>query len=93
MTIKRWECEICNLISTTDELLRAPSPFDPEDELIGCPGCKSAGGFTGLCEIETCKRAASCGGPASDGVYRQTCGEHADWLKRPDPTPTKGPTP
>lgn len=90
MTIKSWECLTCSLISDTEELLRAPSPFDPEDVLVGCPGCKSTEGFTGLCEIEACNRAASCGGPGADGVYRQTCGEHADWLRKDHPTPTKG---
>ena len=80
MTEKRWRCECCDETSLESELLTAPSPFDPEETLTGCPRCLSADGFEMLCEIGDCQKTATCGGPALDGVYRQTCGAHADWL-------------
>lgn len=80
--IEKWRCAICSEIATGAELLRAPSPFDPEDELCGCPHCKSAEGFAEICEIGDCEREATCGGPSLDGVYRRTCGAHADWIRK-----------
>lgn len=82
MTAQRWECENCNAVSLEHELLRAPSPFDQDDELIGCPVCKSCEGFTELCEMPDCEKPATCGGAFADGVYRRTCGQHADWLRK-----------
>lgn len=80
MTVSKWQCKCCDAVVFDSEFLRAPSPFDPTDELVGCPHCKSAEGFVELCEIDGCHRAASCGGPGADGVYRRTCGAHAVWL-------------
>lgn len=78
----KWQCETCDAVSKHAELLRAPSPFDATDELVGCPACKSAEGFVELCEVDVCLRAATCGGPGRDGVYRRTCSTHADWLRK-----------
>mgnify|MGYP001188598977 CR=1 FL=1 len=82
MTVKRWKCDRCQAVSLLPELLRAPSPFDPDDELIGCPACKRCEGFTALCETPDCEKPATCGGTFEDGVYRHTCGHHADWLRK-----------
>lgn len=84
MSARKWRCECCSEVVADDELLYAPSPFDPDDQLVGCPECRSAEGFAELCEIEGCLRGATCGGPSSDGVYRRTCSEHADWLRKGD---------
>lgn len=83
MSEKRWMCE-CGEVSTDSQLLTAPNPFDPSETLAGCPRCKTANEFDLLCAIPECKRLATCGGPSADGVYRQTCGDHADWLRRRD---------
>lgn len=82
MKDRNWRCEFCMAVSVESKLLRGPNPFDAEDELIGCPSCKSVEGFIELCEIEGCLNGATCGGPGSDGVYRRTCGDHADWLRK-----------
>jgi hypothetical protein len=79
--MRRWECEVCETISARKDLLSAPNPFDDREEILGCPQCKSVEGFTAICEIEACTKEATCGGPSSDGVYRSTCGAHADWLR------------
>lgn len=84
MTDKRWKCECCDEVSTCSELLTALSPFDPEDTLTGCPHCLAVNGFDLLCATDGCMKLATCGGPSADGVYRQTCGDHADWLRRRD---------
>lgn len=79
---RKWQCEFCAAVSVESELLTAPNPFNQTDELIGCPVCKSVEGFIELCEIEGCTKGATCGGPGNDGVYRRTCGPHADWLRK-----------
>ena len=82
MTAKRWECDTCNTVSLEQDLLRAPSPFDSDEELVGCPVCKSCDGFTELCELADCEKPATCGGPGEDGIYRRTCVAHAAWLHK-----------
>lgn len=78
---RNWRCECCSVVSADTGLLRAPSPFDPDDELVGCPSCKQTEGFIELCEIDGCLKGATCGGPGEDGIYRRTCGNHAYWLR------------
>ena len=75
MTTERVECDECEWVGISGQLLRAENPFDPSSEIVGCPACKSVDQFTMLCEIEGCSRHASCGWPDGD-EYRQTCYEH-----------------
>lgn len=84
MSNRKWQCVCCAAVSVESELLRAPSPFDASDELVGCPACKSAEGFVELCEMDGCLRGATCGGPGEDGIYRRTCSPHAYWLRKDD---------
>lgn len=81
----RWKCKECGHICRQSEVLTAPSPFADTYELVGCPHCKSAESLHAACAIEGCTKDGSCGGPGNDGVYRQTCYEHADWMKRRTP--------
>lgn len=76
----KWRCESCNGISLGRELLTAPSPFDPDETLTGCPLCKSAEGFENICDEPGCKKHAGCGFPTSQG-YRRTCYDHSDFKK------------
>jgi hypothetical protein len=64
-----------------DEILRAANPFDPEDDVCGCPRCKSVDSTVYACDEPGCWKDASCGTPTEAG-YRSTCGAH-----RPDQTP------
>lgn len=37
----RWLCQSCDWAGSDAELLRAPSPFDATDTIVGCPKCKA----------------------------------------------------
>lgn len=80
---KRWRCgnERRGHIVRASEFLRAPNPFGAGD-IIGCPVCRDITEWTEICDIAGCDRAATCGGVHKDGVYRRTCGPHAEWLHR-----------
>jgi hypothetical protein len=58
----RWLCQDCGTVTADADLLRAPSPFDPETELSGCPECKSHDAFVAACEV--------CGKRACGGLWR-----------------------
>lgn len=73
--INRFKCEDCWSIVTSDRLLRAESPFDPDDEIVGCPECKSIVGFISLCHETGCSEQASMGKSTEDG-YVNSCHKH-----------------
>lgn len=75
------QCEVCAWIGTAAQILHAPSPFDADDILDGCPQCKSVNTLHALCDEPGCTEPVSCGTPTKDG-YRQTCGEHAPEYER-----------
>lgn len=60
---------------TSDEVLRAPNPFDPADELWGCPKCKAVECLYLVCDEPGCWEHSTCGTPTPAG-YRSTCGKH-----------------
>lgn len=73
-----WRCEECHVVTLEAELLSAPSPFDPEDVLIGCPACRGVHGealLMLLCQVEGCGRRATSGAPTHVG-YRRLCYDH-----------------
>lgn len=78
---ERWRCLDCNCIATANELLRAPNPFDPRQEIVGCPNCKAVDRFDRVCEVDDCNRTASCGWTDSKGTRHHTCGEHMNWAE------------
>lgn len=84
---KRWRCTDCGEVRREDALLKAPSPFDPDETLVGCPGCKSIDHFAVMCEVVGCKNDGRCGTPESfisgdtSCRYVQVCGEHMLWLE------------
>jgi hypothetical protein len=78
----RWRCNVCKHVADYSSLLRAPSPFDPEEVLFGCMQCKQCvEGFVLLCDELGCNKHVSCGWPTGniddswDG-YRNTCSDH-----------------
>lgn len=73
---RRWRCDDCYESFDESEFLRAPSPFDPEDEITGCPRCKSTDDFTPLCDHGSCTRQGSGGYPMANGSYVLRCFEH-----------------
>lgn len=74
----RWRCE-CGHVCYSDDMLRAPNPFDPEDEVTGCPRCKLIPQWEELCDEAGCLKAATCGFPVSPIGYRRTCAAHSDF--------------
>lgn len=72
----KWQCTECTWISAQQELLTAPNPFDPAQELCGCPKCKEVNCFRAICDEPGCTREVSCGWPTPSGGYRQTCSKH-----------------
>ena len=78
----KLKCKACHHVTEYKDVLKAPSPFLPEDTLKACPACKLCDeGFYVLCDEPGCMRVVSCGwftGDKSDewGGYRRTCREH-----------------
>lgn len=57
------------------EMLVAQHPFDPDDQVHGCPQCRTIRNIYRACDRTGCHRAASSGTP--DGhSYRWTCHTH-----------------
>lgn len=72
---EKWRCEECGKLVL--EPLRAPSPFDPDDTLHGCPHCLSAQSLTQACQVGNCTKPASGGYPRGHGYrYIWTCWDH-----------------
>ena len=59
---KQWRCNECNEISLETDLLVAQSPFDKNDDIVGCPLCLAVDGLSrsakggGINPITTGKR-------------------------------------
>lgn len=76
---KVFVCDVCFEEVMQKDILSAPSPFDPEETLNGCPYCKATtgeGGWSEQCEVEGCKRGATCGTPLKTGGYLRCCWIH-----------------
>jgi hypothetical protein len=73
MANNKWVCAECGWYGT--HFLTAPSPFDPEHILIGCPSCKSVDTLRLACDEKDCWCEVTCGTPTADG-YLRTCGMH-----------------
>lgn len=65
----------CGWHGTSDEVLKAPSQFDPKDVLWACPKCKDVNVLYLACDEPGCWQMASCGTPTPSG-YRSTCHKH-----------------
>ena len=77
MESKKAVCENrrCRWHGTMDDVLRGPDPFDPEEQVIGCPRCRGVECLLTACDEPSCWKPATCGTPTAGG-YRHTCGEH-----------------
>lgn len=60
------------------QVLRATHPFEPQEEVWGCPKCRDIGTLKSVCDAPHCTQFYTCGWPSPKG-YRQTCFEH--WKK------------
>lgn len=66
-------CDECGWHGT--EPLKAPSPFEADAVILGCPECKEVNTMQIACDEEGCWKQATCGTPTPSG-YRGTCGMH-----------------
>lgn len=61
----------------SDNVKRAPNPFDKNDIILGCPRCKSVESMAQLCDEDGCRQIATCGMPVNDKrEYVRVCGDH-----------------
>jgi hypothetical protein len=78
----------CGWAGSSDDLLYAPNPFEPDDTIRACPKCKDIdNSLHTACEIDGCKRYGEGGYPLADGRYVWRCFEHrpaADEMKNPN---------
>lgn len=82
----RYVCENCNHRMTGNAVLTAPSPFDPQDRICGCPRCFAVNEIRGTCDEPGCWEQDTMGTPTPAG-YRRTCWQHrpnAEAQPRPD---------
>jgi hypothetical protein len=75
----------CGWHGTSDEVLKAQDPFDPDETLWACPECKDLFGLSLACDEPDCWDGATCGTPTKDG-YRNTCGKHVPKKAAPSAT-------
>jgi hypothetical protein len=73
--VVRRVCTACGWRGTDDEILSAPSPFEPQFTIYACPACKEIEQLRGCCDEPGCWEPDTCGTPTADG-YRRTCGKH-----------------
>jgi hypothetical protein len=73
----KFICEECHEL--TGAPLSAPSPFDPDDEITGCPNCKAVNSLRQACVADGCHEAATCGTPDHLSYrYAWTCHHHRE---------------
>lgn len=70
------KCSVCGWRGNKSEMLAAQNPFDPTEEITGCPKCKAVECIVAVCDEPGCWLEVTCGTPTGGG-YRMTCGLHA----------------
>lgn len=84
MSKNKIECRQCSWRGVYSNLLVAPSPFDPEERIFGCPLCKQCmEGFESICDVDDCKDHVVGGFMNKDGEYTFACYKHYE-LRRPN---------
>lgn len=73
--MKKMKCQECGVAFAAAERLMAVNPFDAEEQIFGCPSCKSVDCFAAVCDEPGCTLEVSCGTPTPNG-YRSTCSKH-----------------
>jgi len=68
-------CEECGWHGADTEVLQAPNPFNPEEQISGCPHCHSVETLVRACDEPGCWEPAACGTPVLN-EYRYTCRRH-----------------
>lgn len=73
----KCKCLECDWLGPDTEVLVAVNPFDAEDQISGCPQCKSVETLRVACDVPGCDELASCGWNDATG-RRTTCGQHME---------------
>ena len=73
--MKKLKCDSCNTILTSNQILTAANPFNPEETLQCCPNCETIDRIFATCDVPKCDEIATCGYPSKNG-YHITCGYH-----------------
>lgn len=76
---RRYRCKECHDFFAESEVLKAPNPFAPADEIYGCPHCCEVENLALLCDFPGCSRYSSSGEPTPEGGYVHRCHEHSLW--------------
>lgn len=76
----KWYCANCDWRG--EKYLIAENPFDPSENITGCPKCKEANSLEAACDEPECKQPATCGFPTDNG-YRRTCFKHSKLARKP----------
>ena len=62
------------------ETLHAPNPFEPDNEVIGCPKCEKGNSLSRMCDEPGCRDNAEWVGPDPKVLgSRHTCGRHVSF--------------
>jgi len=75
---QKWMCQEhgCGWGGLHSELLRAPDPFSPGEEVTACPDCRTLSNtITTACYAPGCREEGSNGTPTTDG-YKWHCHKH-----------------
>ena len=73
----RWRC---GWFGRESDLLKAPHPFEPGEEVWGCPRCHEIG-YERACDEEGCWNRGDCGTP-TENSYKWLCSKHYQLLSK-----------
>ena len=78
----KFMCGCCRAITTVENILQAPNPFNANSEPIcGCPHCFSVEDFERICDVDGCSSANVSGMKIDDG-YKFLCRLHTPDLSK-----------
>jgi predicted RNA-binding Zn-ribbon protein involved in translation (DUF1610 family) len=70
-----FTCDNCGWRGNSVEILRCPSPFCADDEIMACPKCRRQDGLRTCCDNPGCTKPVTMGTPTPYG-YAMTCRFH-----------------
>ena len=71
----------CNWKGFEGDVLKAPNPFEPKEEMFACPDCRDYESLYPACQIDGCWNMAIAG-VKTDSGYKRLCRDHySDQLK------------
>lgn len=73
--MEKMVCDECNWHGTVQEMLVAPNPFEPDENIYACPNCKNINTLFRACDAPGCWKRSTCG-TSLKNRYMITCGKH-----------------